>query len=42
MNIPDMEEAIRAIEKEVKELKEKNSLTGKLSRFFGTILDDED
>ena len=41
MNIQDMEEAIRSIEKEVKELKEKNSLTGKLSRFFGSNLDED-
>ena len=41
MNIQEKEEAIRAIEKEVKELKEKNSLTGKLSRFFGSILDED-
>ena len=31
MNIPEKEEAINAIEQEVKELKEKNSITGKLA-----------
>ena len=41
MNIPEKEEAINAIEQEVKELKEKNSITGKLAKFFTTILDED-
>ena len=41
MNIQEKEEAIRDIEKEVKELKEKNSLTGKLTSFFSKILDED-
>ena len=41
MNIPEKEEAIRNIEKEVKDLKEKNSLTGKITNFFSKILDED-
>ena len=40
MNIQEKEEAIRAIEKEVKEQKDKNSLASKFSRFIGSILDE--
>ena len=41
MNIPEKEEAIQAIEQEVKDLKEKNSITGKLANFFTKILDED-
>ena len=41
MNIPEKEEAINAIEQEVKDLKEKNSITGKLANFFTKILDED-
>ena len=41
MNIPEKEETIQVIEKEVKDLKEKNSITGKLANFFTKILDED-
>lgn len=41
MNIAEKEEAIQIIEKEVKELKEKNSLTGKFTNLLKTLLDED-
>ena len=41
MNIAEKEGAIQAIQQEVTELKEKNSITGKLSNLFTKILDED-
>lgn len=41
LNVPEKEETIQIIEQEVKDLKEKNSLTGKLANFFTKILDED-
>ena len=40
MNIPEKEEAINNIEQEVKELKEKNSLTGRFTKFITDLLEE--
>ena len=41
MNIAEKEGAIQANQQEVTELKEKNSITGKLANFFTKILDED-
>ena len=41
MNVAEKEEAIQTLEKELKELKEKNSLTGKFTNLLKTLLDED-
>ena len=41
MNIAEKEEAIAALEKEVKKLKEENSLTNKFASIFNKILEED-
>lgn len=41
INVAEKEEAIQALEKEVKELKDKNSLTGKFTNLLKTLLDED-
>jgi cell division protein FtsA len=41
MNVAEKEEAIQTLEKDLKELKEKNSLTGKFTNLLKTLLDED-